>query len=222
MDKNEIKLDNNGKQKAKKAPSPPKLKKKLPTKVKAILIIIVIVASLMIGTQIPGKLFSRETVIDFGFENVGKLVTQEWYGRIVEDSSKNRKIFHGISVPFTESRLIFSLDVEVLAAVDFEDIEYKVSNGKEKVIITLPHSKIYKAYEVNNSFISYLDDESWFTNINSTEQQKLKDKIVEKGEKQAIKSGVLKKADENAKRIIRHMIKENKSTKNFEVEFKYK
>lgn len=38
----------------------------------------------------------------------------------------------------------------------------------------------------------------------------------------AIESGVLEKADENAKNIIRNMIKANETTKNFEVEFEYK
>ena len=39
----------------------------------------------------------RETIIDFGFKDVGELVTQEWYGRILEDKAKDRKIFKNIS-----------------------------------------------------------------------------------------------------------------------------
>ena len=33
---------------------------------------------------------------------------------------KDRKIFNKISVPFTESRIIFSLDVEVTAGLNFQ------------------------------------------------------------------------------------------------------
>lgn len=211
-------------EKEKKMLNSVKFIKRLPFTVKIIAIIIIAVLLIIIGTKIPIEpnpdIDAEETIIDFGFKNVGELVTQEWYGRILEDSSKDRKIFKIIPVPFTESRLIFSIDVEILAGVDFEDIEYEILNENEKVIVTLPRSKVYKSYEVQDSFISYLDDESWFTNINSTEQQKLKDKIVKKGENQAIESGLLDKADENAKNIIRNMIKGNEITKDFEVEFK--
>ncbi len=227
MEEKEVKLDEKQIrekpkiEKEKKRLNSMKFIKKLTFAIKAIAIIIIAVLLIIIGTKIPSKPDEKETIIDFGFKDVGELVTQEWYGRILEDSSKDRKIFNIITVPFTESRLIFSIDVEILAGVDFEDIEYKILNENEKVIITLPHSEIYKSYEVQNSFKSYLDDESWFTNINSTEQQELKDKIVEKGKNQAIKSGLLDKADKNAKSIIRNMIKGNEITKDFEVEFKY-
>lgn len=165
-----------------------------------IVIIIIAVLLIVIGPKNPSPPSPPDPpTIKFEFKDVGELVTQEWYGRMLEDSSKDRKILNAISIPFTESRLIFSIDVEVLAAVDFEDIEYEISDKKEKVIVTLPHSEVYKAYEVQNSFVAYLDEESWFTNIDATEQQKLKDKIVEKGKKQAIESGMLEKADKNAK-----------------------
>lgn len=207
------------KRKEKKRLNLGKFIKTLPLAVKVITIIIVAVLLIGIGATIPNMIKSNETVIDFGFKDVGKLVTQEWYGRILEDSSKDRKIFNTISVPFTESRLIFSTDVEILAGVDFEQIKYEILD--EKIIVTLPHSQVYKSYEVQGSFKSYLDDESWFTNINSTEQQELKDAIVEKGKNQAIESGLLDKADENAQNIIKNMIKGNEITKDFEVEFKY-
>lgn len=226
MEEKEVRLD--GKQsgeqnsKRKKKLNFAKFIKRLPLTIKTIVIIIIAVLLIIIGTKIPSRPDSKETIIDFGFKDVGELVTQEWYGRILEDSSKDRKIFNTISIPFTESRLIFSIDVEVLASVNFEDIEYEISDKKEKVIVTLPHSEVYKAYEIQKSFVAYLDEESWFTNINATEQQQLKDKIVEKGKNQAIESGLLEKADENAKNIIRNMIKANEVTKNFDVEFEYK
>ena len=219
LDEKQIKEQSKNEKTKKKILNPGKIITTLPFTVKVIAVIIVAILLIGIGTIIPNMIKSSETIIDFGFKDVGKLVTQEWYGRIVEDSSKDRKIFNTISIPFTESRLIFSTDVEVLAGVDFEQIKYKIMN--EKIIIILPHSQVYKSYEVQGSFKSYLDDESWFTNINSTEQQKLKDAIVEKGANQAVESGLLDKADENAQNIIKNMIKGNKITKDFEVEFKY-
>lgn len=186
------------------------------------LAILLLVGIFALGIKFSNSFSNREIVLDFGFKNVGQLVTQEWYGRILEDSKKDRKLFNSISIPFTESRLIFSLDVEVLAGLDFNEIETEILNDEKTVKVKLPHAQVYKSYEVSNSFEVYLDDESWFSNINAEEQQSLKTKIVEKGKQTAIDTQILTKADDNAKIIIKNMINNIEQTKDFKVEFEYK
>ena len=196
---------------------------KISNKIKFLTLIILTIVLILSGILMLNKIKTKEILLDFGFRDVGFLVTQEWYGKMLEVSSKDRKLFDTISIPFTESKIIFSMDIEVLAGINFEKIEYKIieENKKKKIIINLPHSVIYKKYPVDGTFESYLESESWFTNINSKDQQKLRDNITQEGEKKAIESGILNKADENAKRIITNMIKANKSTKDYEIEFKY-
>ena len=172
-----------------------------------ITICIILLFIAFLGFKYSKSMNHRETIIDFGFKDVGELVTQEWYGRILQDSSKDRKIFNKISVPFTESRIIFSLDVEVTAGLNFKEIEQDISEDGRTVTITLPKAKIYKYYQVPNTFNSYLDDESWFTNINSKERHDLEDAVVEKGKEKALEAGLLEKADKNAKTIIEQMVK---------------
>ena len=195
---------------------------KISNKIKFLTLIILTIVLILLGILMLSKIKTKEILLDFGFRDVGFLVTQEWYGKMLEVSSKDRKLFDTISIPFTESKIIFSMDIEVLAGINFEKIEYKIieENKKKKIIISLPHSVIYKKYPVDGTFESYLESESWFTNINSKDQQKLRDNITQEGEKKAIESGILNKADENAKRIITNMIKANKSTKDYEIEFK--
>ena len=183
---------------------------KLPLVLK--LVILAIIILLIVGASVTVKMKHRETVLGFDFHNVGELVTQEWYGRILQDSSKDQKLFNKYSIPFTKSRIIFSLDVEVIAGVDFKDIDYKLSKDYSTVTIKIPKAKVYKYYQVPNTFISYLDDESWFTNISSKERHDLEDAVVEEGKKTAIKSGLLEKADENAKNIIEQMIRAKNKT----------
>ena len=201
-----------------------RFKSNISKRIRIIILIIVLLVAITLGVLIPIKLNSREVLVDFGFKDVGVLVTQEWYGRIVEVASKDRKLFGVISIPFTESKLIFSMDVEVLAGVNFEEIEYDIKNenDKKEVVIKLPHAYVYKKYVVDNSFESYLDSKSWFTNINSTDQQSLRDRVTEEGAKKALELGILDKADANAKNIIINMIKSNETTKNYEVVFEYK
>ena len=197
-------------------------------KIRLVILVIIVIAIIAGAIFIPTKLNSgesnsKEILVDFGFKDVGFLTTQEWYGKIVEVSTKDRKLFDIISIPFTESKLIFSIDVEVLAGFNFEEIEYELTEeiGQKKVIIKLPHAYIYKKYAVENSFESYLDSESWFTNLNSTYQQELRDRVVEKGLQKAIDSGILDKADKNVQNLITGMIKNNQATMDYEVEFEY-
>ena len=184
-----------------------KEKIKISKAMKIITIFIILLFLVFLGFKYSKSLNHKETIIDFGFKDVGELVTQEWYGRILEDSTKDRKIFKKISVPFTESRIIFSLDVEVTAGLNFKEIEQDISEDGKTVTITIPKAKIYKYYQVPNTFNSYLDDESWFTNINSKERHDLEDAVVEKGKEKALEAGLLEKADKNAKTIIEQMVK---------------
>ena len=93
------------------------------------------------------------------------------------------------------------------AGLNFKEIEQDISEDGKTVTITLPKAKIYKYYQVPNTFNSYLDDESWFTNINSKERHDLEDAVVEKGKEKALEAGLLEKADKNAKTIIEQMVK---------------
>lgn len=192
---------------------------KLPKFTKWVLFIVLLLLIVCVGIKYSKIFEHKETVLDFGFKDVGELVTQEWYGRILEDSSKDRKLFNKISIPFTNSRIIFSLDVEVTAGLDFKEIEYRVIN-ETTIKIKLPKAKIYKYYQVPNTFNDYLDDESWFTNITSKERHDLEDAVVEKGKETALKSGLLEKADKNAKIIIEQMVKSQ--NKNFKIKWEYK
>lgn len=184
-----------------------------------IFILMLIIVIIIIGNKYSKSSDHEETVLNFGFKDVGELVTQEWYGRLLEDSSKNRKLFKKFSIPFTTSRIIFSLDVEVTAGLDFRKIESKKINDNT-IQIKLPKAKIYKYYQVPNTFKDYLDDESWFTNITSKERHDLEDSVVEKGKETAIASGLLEKADKNAKIIIEQMVKSQ--NKNYEIQWEYK
>lgn len=177
------------------------------TKILIPLLISILIILVLTGKIITNSLFHRETVLNFGFKDVGVLVTQEWYGRILEDNVKDRKLFNKIHIPYTNSRLIFSEDVEVLAGINFEDIKYKYDENKKIIKITLPKSYVYKYYKVPNSHTTYLDDESLFSNINDEERAIIEDAVVEKGKQQALDAGLLEKADTNAKKIVKQMVK---------------
>lgn len=199
-------------QEVKKPTKNPKKKKrrnkKIPNIIKNLIVILIIIA-IPFGIKIYKDMTHEETIINFGFKDVGVLVTQEWYGRIVEDSSMDRKIFKKYSIPFTKSRIIFSIDVMVSAGIDFKEIEYEIIN-ENTIKIKLPKSEVYEPHQVKDSFKNYLSDESWFTDIAPEKVEELKNEVVERGTQQAIEAGLLTKADQNAKKIIEQMIKQKK------------
>ncbi len=203
------------------------MKKKISKKLKKPLIIgvVVLVFLVLAGSGVmfySNKVLKHDvTTLDYKFKDVGQLVTQEWYGRMLNSPEKNdRKLFKIIHMPFTNSRLIVSQDVEVQAAVDFSKIKYKVSTDDLKITVSLPHSTIHKAYAVSKTAKIYLEEESVFNNIPAKAIVDMQDKMVADGKKQALDSGILKKADENAKIIIKQMIKANKATEDYKVVFK--
>ena len=210
---NDEKIKDNGTRKT-------KFKFKIPKKLKIIIFCFGLLIVFILGLSFSKVFNHSETILDFGFKDIGELVTQEWYGRILEDSSEDRKIFKKISIPFTTSRLIFSLDVEVLAGIDFRKIDYKLSKDYSKITVILPKAKVYKYYQVPKTFKTYLDEESLFTNISSDKRHELEDIIVEKGKKKALDSGLLEKADNNAKILVEQMIKSK--NKNIEIVWKEK
>ena len=183
---------------------------------------ILLVIVFIIGVKFSDSFIHRASSQELGFKDVGNLVTQSAYIRVLEDSLEDRKLFAKVKIPFTESRKIFSYMVQVDAAINFEEASIKDIDDKQKIIyIELPHAKIYNATPDPDSFISHLDSESLFTRIDSTEQNELYKDVVEKAKEDSISNGLLDRADENGKRVIESFIKTNKKYKDYVVECEY-
>ena len=192
------------------------------TVLKYVTIVVIAIAAV----QITGNLRTKyETpapkTTKLGFENVGQLVTQTAYLTVVKDNKKHIDFFNLFKIPFTETRKIFSYDIEVDAGVDFSKITYNVEKEQKNVKIKLPHAKIYKAKINTDSFRSYLDSDSIFTKINMSEHNESLKKMEEQAVKDAEANNMLKFADENAKRIIKGLVNSSDEYKEYNVLFEY-
>ena len=78
------------------------------------------------------KHFLQTKTTKLGFEDVGELVVQTGYLTVVQDNRKNREFFNLFEIPFTESRQIFSYDIEIDASVDFTKITYDAKKEKKR------------------------------------------------------------------------------------------
>ena len=198
-----------------------KIKKKVWNFIKFPLLIILIGGAFIFGFKYSDVFRTQTKTTKLGFKDVGELVTQTCYTTIIQDNKKDREFFKLFKIPLTESRQIFSYDVEVDASVNFEKIEYQADDEKKTITIKLPHSKIYKPYLKEDSLKIYLDDESLFSNIDMTESNEARIQMKNQAQADCEANGLLTKADENAQKIIESMIKSNSKYKDYKVNYEY-
>ena len=108
--------------------SPKKHKKRLHISFLSIspVISIVIIAALVIALIYTKKTASVSyqtdgKVTQLGFENIGELATQSVTTTSVRVETKDRKLFD-ISIPFTESKYIYTYNTNIKAGINFSDV----------------------------------------------------------------------------------------------------
>ncbi len=196
--------------------------KKCPKIIKRGIIVLILIVVLALGINYSYVFNKEAETLSIEFKNVGQLVTQSAFIRVLEDSTVNRTIFEKFEIPFTESRKMFSYIVQVDAAINFEEISIEDINESTKTIkVKLPHAKVYNATPDLESFKSYIDSESWFSRIDSEKYNEALKDLTNQGKQDAIDNGILEKADENGKNIIESFIKSNKKYKEYNVEYEY-
>lgn len=203
-----------------------KIKNKIP-KIKLHKIIkYIVIAVILIVVFSSGAFFSsvingQTKTTKLGFENVGELVTQTAYMTIVRDTEEHREFFDLFQIPFTQSRQIFSYDIQIDASIDFSKITNTIDDDKKEIKIEMPHSKIYKATIDNDSLKVYLDKESLFSRIDLTEHNDAVKEMKEQGIEDAKANGILELAEKNAENLIGTFLKTNGKIKDYNITFEY-
>ena len=194
---------------------------KIPKVVRWIIVILIGLIIFYLGIRFSDVYSSQVKTTKLGFEDVGQLVTQTGYLTVIKDNEEHREFFKLFKLPFTESRQIFSYDIEVDASVDFTQISYVENQKNQEIKIKLPHAQIYKATLKTDSFKVYLDSESLFSRIDLTEQNEALKTMEEEAIENAKANGILKAADENAKKLIEGLIKGNSKYKEYKIIYEY-
>ena len=195
--------------------------KGVPKLVKYIVGILIIIGVFYLGIIFSSIRSTQTKTTKFGLEDVGELVTQTAYLTVVTDNEEHREFFKLFNIPFTESRQIFSYDLEVDASVDFAKIEYAINDEKSEIVVKVPHAKIYKATLKTESFREYLDSESLFSRIDLQEQNEALKTMEEQAVKDAEANGILDAADNNAKKLIEGLIKSESKYKEYKIVYDY-
>lgn len=162
-----------------------------------IILIIAVIVILFIGVSRYFLTESRTTKL--GFEDIGELATQTAYCTEVNVTEAARELF-GMTIPFTQSKYIYSYDIQIKAGLDFEEIEWEV-NGST-IEVRLPETKILSSEIDLDSFKVYLEDESIYREITLEENNEALKSMKQSAEDDAVANGLLENARSNAETIL--------------------
>lgn len=181
--------------------------------------IILVVTTCMVGVVTTFN--QKFKVTDLGLKDMSELVTQTCTVTVIQDSKKNLTFFKNHKIPLTESRQIFSYDFDVDASIKFNKITFDVDNKNKIITFNLPHANVYKTSIILDSFNSYYESDSLFTEIDLSENNDAKKQMAIEAEEKCIKNKLLENADKNAEELLKGLVKSNSKIKDYKVLFKY-
>lgn len=193
------------------------LKKYLAKKIIIGIFILVAIVAVVIGLRKIVSSESKSTKI--GFEDIGEMATQTAYCTELNVTDKSRNLF-GVTIPFTQSKYIYSYDIVIKAGFDFNDIKWD-KNGTS-IEVKLPEAKILSSEIDLDSFKVYHEDESIFTKITITENNEAMKDLKQKAEEDAIINGLLKNARTNVETILTGFFGNVYDLEKYEIIFKDK
>ena len=194
-------------------------KKYLVRKVKWGALILAIILVVLIGIRTVISFDNKTTKI--GFEDIGEFATQAAYCTELNVIDDSKKLFK-VSIPFTQSKYIYSYDIVIKAGFDFSEIEWD-ANEKENVIeVKLPEAKVLSSEIDLDSFEVYHEQESAFNKITMTENNESIKELKEKAEKNAIANGLLENARTNAETVLTGFFAKAYDLDKYEIVFKDK
>lgn len=166
-------------------------------RVLGILVVILLAAAVSLGAKTVLSADGRTARL--GFEDIGELATQSAYCTEVEVTEASRELF-GVTIPFTQSKYIYSYDVVIKAGLDFTDVSWSEQDGTIRV--TLPEIRVLSNEIDLDSLKVYHEDESLFRNITLEENNAALADLKARAEQDAIGNGLLEEARDNAQQIL--------------------
>lgn len=131
----------------------------------------------IVGLGIRSVVLSESKSTKLGFENIGELATQTAYCTSINVTEGSRELF-GVTMPFTQSKYIYSYDIVIKAGFDFTEIEWEIKDTA--ITVRLPEAKILSSELKWDSFKLYHEDESIFKQIKMEENNEALKNLVQK------------------------------------------
>ncbi len=154
--------------------------------------------------------------IEDGLENMGVLVTQEYYFTQVETYTKEKKILNFIN---SESGFTYSYDGKVTAGIDFGKVTVTKDEETKTLNVEIPYSELQGTDIDMDSFRIYSEKESLWNSLNIEDYNISMSEFEETAERKAIDSGILERSNDQAKELIKNFITNMPGTEGYTIEF---
>lgn len=175
-----------------------------------VLLVVVLAAVAVVGWNV--WMSSKESVktmstgISSYINDIGELATAEYGFTMANTASKPHKEVAGFKIPFTESKVIYSYEGLIKAGVDFADIGISVDDAAKTISISLPEARILSKAVDRDSLIVYDEKNSPFNSFTFEDMNLSEAALENAAEEAAVENGLLDRATESAKVIIRSMV----------------
>ena len=172
----------------------------------------------IVGLGIRSVVLSESKSTKLGFENIGELATQTAYCTSVNVTEGSRELF-GVTIPFTQSKYIYSYDSIIKAGFDFSQITWSVNEEKQIIRVTLPPVRIL-SHEIDlDSFKLYHEAESIFRQVTLDEHNAALTQMKKTAEQSAINNGLFEDAIQNAKTLLYGFFSQQSDLSQYQLEF---
>ncbi len=141
--------------------------------------------------------------------DIGELASEEYnYTEVATfDKSMSTQLFgYDVTVPFTQSKFIYTYQGMIKAGVDFERLTVEKDEESRRITVTLPKARILSSEIDLDSFNLYDEKNSIFNPISVKDVNATDRMLKENAEEKAVKEGLLQRADTHARTMIRSLL----------------
>ena len=140
-----------------------------------------------------------------GIRDVGLLVTDEYYFTEVVSYSSVKKLWK-LELPLTESSYLISYDGAVSAGVDLTKAAVKKDEEQKRITVVLPAAAITAVDIDPESFTLYSEKAGLGNRISVEDFNSSLVELEATARQKAADHGLLARADDNARRIVRNFV----------------
>ncbi len=180
------------------------------SKYSGIFLFVIIMVLLLNSVGILKLDFGRESETNVSgvlteIKQISQLDTVEMYFNEILDYSESMNI-NGIEIPFTEKKFIFVVKAKVQSGIDLSTItEDDIQIIDQKIILTLNKAKITSKEVLE--YDAYSESDGLFNKVSNEDTLKTLNDFRVRLEKQALDSGILVKAEDNAKIVLESFLR---------------
>lgn len=171
----------------------------------AIILILALVAYIISNLKSKEKISISSETVESSLKEAKELTTLKYNYKNVA-SYENSQEFHGITLPFTTKKFLYTYQGEINAGVDLDKAKVDVNEASKIISVTLPQASILSHDIDENSVMVYDEKNSIFNPLKLEEYSDFRKEEEAKVEKEAIDKGLLEEAKEKSEKAVKELL----------------